>query len=420
MRLPPRSLVPLFVLLAGSLLWSACKQRGSGDSAVLDATGSGTTYTGHSDYRLVFAQNPGVNFNPNVDVTKANGGDVGAKLYDSMRSAALKSLIPVMGIVTGNKTGSEADLLPAVSDMVMHAAATLREEIRPVLQTDASNLPAVSEAFLVPWLEEKSDLFYDQEKISMDAVEVANVLKAMPGSEAFGKKLTDDIKALQKKLYASSPDPWFLLGARHLLFVAPGKSRLTVRVLVGLKATEVPFTKTDDRVKFSKMTVPDRQERGVVASLLFDADLEAPNATPKLTVEFGDFDSYAKGNFTVDAATQAKFAPRLEGQANKTGTSWIALNFNFQKVTIDMRTAQVSDISTLLSPGLRVSGSNWVVGGLRVQSIDQSFQTEINNTIDAQLRTALDQANDKILDGMMSKEIMESAFNTIFGRGRAS
>lgn len=421
MRQPLKRALFLALTMMATTFVGACKQKSSvDDSLVLDATGSGATYTGHSDYRLVFAQNPGPNFDPNQDVTKANGADVGARLYNSMRAAGLKSLIPIMGLVSGNKTGSEVDLLPSISDMVQHAANTLRQEIRPILNDAASSLPAVSEAYLIPWLAEKDDLFYDNEKISMDAAEVANVIKAMPGSDAFAKHLTDDIKALQKKLYGSSQDPWFLLSARHLLFVAPGKSRLMVRVLVGLKPTEVPFTKTDDRVKFNKMKVPDLQERGVVASLLFDADLETPNATPKLTVEFGDFAAYEKGNFTVDAATQAKYAPRLEGQANKTGTSWVALNFNFQKVTIDMRTAQVASISTLLSPGLRVAGSNWVVGGLRVQSIDQSFQTEINNTIDQQLKTALDQANDKIFDGMMSKEIMQSAFNTIFGRGQQS
>src|SRR5690606_46244 len=147
----------------------------------------------------------------------------------------------------------------------------------------------------------------------------------------------------------------------------------------------------------------------------FDIPLFA-DTTPKLHLEFGKFDRYAEGAYITADTDRAKSAPRLEGKANKPGVGWIGLNFSFKKLTLDVRRAQVSNLSTLLSTGLRVGDSNFVVGGLSVNSIDESFQQEINNTIDDQIKDALAQGNEEILGGMMKKEWLDEAFRVIFGR----
>ena len=118
----------------------------------------------------------------------------------------------------------------------------------------------------------------------------------------------------------------------------------------------------------------------------------------------------------MNEAARAKRAPRLEAQINKAGAGWVALSFAFQDLTFNLRSAQVESLSTLVSPGLRVAGSNWTLGGIRAESVNQAFQTEINATIDAQTKAALAAGNNKILDGALTRETMDQLFGKIFNR----
>lgn len=415
-----RSLLAAFAVVASAGTGPACKPRLDQASSVSESAAGGfdpASYSGHSDYRLILVRRPGPAFDPNVDVLKPGAVELAAeRVSDALRSAAMTSLVPVIGFISGQRTGSEGDLMPALMGMAKHAGQALRKELAPITQGPGSAFPIVAEAMIIPWTEPTTELSYDDEKISMNAG-LANVLGVSVADDQFPEKLTTAIKTLQAKLHAASPDPWYLLAARQFLFVMPGKSRLTLRILIGMKPLTAPFAQEDARVKFSQVVVPDQPGKGIVASATFDVDL-AQDTPPSLTLEFGDFKGYEKGNYVVDEATQSRLAPRLEGQVNKTAAGWVGLNFSFKKLAFNLRTAQVSSIETLLSPGLRVGGANWVVGGLRVESVDQSFQNEINGTIDQKLKGALDSANDQILDGMMSKEMMEKAFKILFARGQ--
>ena len=387
-----------------------------GSSSLLDETVNPFEYTGHSMYRLTLINRPGPEFDVNQDLLRPTASekyreDVGAVFW----GAAARSLVPISGALTGARTGTEPDLMQSLTMMVTNAKASLEQELRPLVSQSRQHGPAISEAMIIPWLQAREDVFYDAEKISISPTEVVNVLGASASSDRFAEKLTEDIKALQAKLYRESDQPVYLLAARHFLFVSPNQTKLTVRVLLGLKKFETAFSKEDPRVKFSKIAIPDVEGEGAVASVMFEVGI-GDNEPPKLHLEFGKFGKYEKGNFVIAEDGIAKAAPRLEGQANKPGTGWIALNFSFKKLTLNMRTAQLSSLNTLLSPGLRVGGSNFVVGGFGIQSIDQSFQTEINNTIDASIRDAIDNGNEEILDGMMKKEWLDEAFAIIFGR----
>src|SRR5690606_28071546 len=101
---------------------------------------------------------------------------------------------------------------------------------------------------------------------------------------------------------------------------------------------------------------------------------------------------------------------------NRTGAGWVGLDFAFQELKLNLRDAQVATLSTLVSPGLRIAGANWTVGGIRAQTVDQAFQAEINQTIDAQIQQALSSANESVLDGALSREILQEAFQKIFRR----
>lgn len=412
----------LIMLLVSLALASACKLKSGEDVAFLKDTGEDSpgSYTGHANYRLLLGARSGSDFDPNRNLLRASPAEERTeKIGEAMRSAVLKSLVPVMSSITGHATGTETNLVDLLKTVAGNAQASLKGELEQITGGSSNDGPSISEAWLIPWLQPRQDLFYDQEKISMSSVQVANFLKVVPGSEGFPKKITSDIKELRTKLYRESQDPVFLLAARYFLFVAPQKSQLTIRVLVGVRPLDAPFVKEDPKVKFSKMVIPDPNQEGVTAALTFNIPL-AGGDDPTLHIAFGEFKSLDRGVFTMEPNSRQKSAPRLEAQVNKTGASWVALNFAFKEITMNLQTAQLQDLSTLVSPGMRLKGTNWTLGGLNVQSIDTTFQDEINNTIDAEIQSAISRGNDKILDGMLSKAIMDELFKRIFSRGASA
>jgi hypothetical protein len=408
------------VLVALSLFatMSTCKLKSKNIDSGLAGSDDSTAvaYQGHANYRLLLVGNSGPDFDPNQDLMKPNQKEKDLDSAGSaLKSAALKSLVPIMGQVRGEPSGTETDLMSSLLALADSARNCLKDELSPLLSGSSSQFPIVSEAWLIPWTEPRTEIFYDGAKISLSATEAANVLKALPGSDGFNKKLTDNVQTLRAKFRKEGKAPVFLLAARHFLFIAPGKTRLTIRMLIGLQPYSGDFKKDDPKVKFSKVVVPDIPGKGITAAITFDIPIEEKEA-PTVSMAFGDYKGLEKGNFVMEDSDVAKAAPRLEGNANKPGTGLIALNFAFKNLALNLRTVQVDKISTLVSPGLALGKARWTVGGIQAQSVDQIFQKEINNTIDPSIKGAITGANDTILDGMLSKDTIELAFSKIFNR----
>ena len=408
------------VLVALALMGaiSACKLKSKDTESGLAASDdtAAAAYQGHANYRLLLVGNSGPDFDPNQDMIKPNQKEKDRdSAGNALKSAALKSLIPIMGQVKGEPSGTETDLMSSLLALADSARNSLKEELSPLLSGSSTQFPIVSEAWLIPWTEPRTEIFYDGSKISLSATEAANVLKALPGSDGFNKKLTESVQTLRAKFRKEEKAPVFLLAARHFLFISPGKTRLTIRLLIGLQPYSGDFKKDDPKVKFSKVVVPDITGKGITAAITFDIPIEEKEA-PTISMAFGDYKGLEKGNFVMEDSGAAQAAPRLEGTANKPGTGFVALNFAFKNLALNLRTVQVDQISTLVSPGLAIGKARWTVGGIHAESIDQIFQKEINNTIDTSIKGAITNANDTILDGMLSKDTIELAFNKIFGR----
>jgi hypothetical protein len=412
-----KSLTRVLVALAALTVVSGCKLKSKDTESELAATDDSTAiYQGHANYRLLLVGHSGPDFNPNQDLIKPNQKERDRDTAgNALRSAALKSLVPIMGQLKGEPSGTETDLMASLLALADSARQTLKDELSPLVSSTGSQFPIVAEAWIIPWTEARTDIFYDGSKISLSATEAANVLKALPGSDGFNKKLTESVQTLRAKFRTEEKSPVFLLAARHFLFIAPGKSRLTIRLLIGLQPYSGDFKKDDPKVKFSKVVVPDIPGKGITAALTIDIPIEE-NEAPTISMAFGDYKGLEKGNFVMEDSGAAKVTPRLEGTANKPGTGFVALNFAFKNMSLNLRTVQLDQISTLVSPGLAVGKARWTIGGIHAESIDQIFQKEINTTIDTSIKGAIDNANDTILDGMLSKDTLELAFNKIFHR----
>lgn len=404
------------MLLVSTATVTACKLKNAADNSSLAASAGDVAYTGHSNYRLLLVGHAGPEFNPNQDLLKPAPAEASREAAaTALRAAALKSLIPIMSEINGQKTGTEQDLMASLMALTDSARKTLQEDLKPILASSSAQFPLASEAWLVPWTETSTDVFYNANKISISPTEAANVLTALPGSEGFNKVISEKIQKLRTKLRAQPNTPVFLLASRYFMFIAPGKSRLSINLLIGLAPFSGPFEKDDPKVKFKTVVVPDIPGKGLTAAVTFSVPLEQSEA-PIVKVAFGDFKAYEKGVFAMETSGAAKAVPRLEGTANKTGTRWIALNFGFKDLALNLQTAQIDQISTLVSPGLKIGKANWTVGGIHAESIDQTFQDEINKTIDTELQGAIDKGNDQVLDGLLSKEVLELAFKKIFHR----
>lgn len=410
----------LTVMTSISIWTASCKSRpknsARGSDLADETTAAGATWRGHADHRLIFVGHSGPDFDPNQDLLMPSDQEqLRDEIAQSMRAAGLKSMIPIMGQLTGHASGTEPDFMGTLMALAGNARQSLATDLRSVFNVRNAQFPQVSEAWLLPWPEEPSELFYDADKISASPTRAANVVKTLPGSENFPPKFNELVRIMQNARHAKHDEPAYLIAARYFLFVMPGRTRLTVRLLIGLNPTAQPFVKEDEQVKFSKLVVPGTADTGITAAVTIEIPID--DGKPTLHLAFGEFKGLEKGIFVVEEQGRAKKAPRLEGQLNKRGAGWVALDFAFQELTFDLATMQVENLSALVSPGIKIGGTKWTVGGIRASSVDQAFQTEINNTIDGQIRSAINSGNQAILDGALSKEDIEKAFNKIFRRG---
>ena len=364
------------------------------------------SFTGQSDYRLLFINHQSPEFDPNQDILNPSEKELAIeKIEEKLAGATLKSLVPLVGTLTKSVTGTETDLLSLVLTTAGSLKNSLAQELSTINVTESDIFPLIQDAYVAPWPSQKRNLFYSAQKISMNAGELVNVLGIQPGSEKFDKTLTENIKALQSKLHQDSTDPTYLLGMRRFLWLSVDedsekkelKPFLTLRVLLGLKPGSFPFSEENDRVKLDRVTIPDISSRGSSASLTFEIDLSRKPVPPLLHVEFGDFEKFEDGDFVIRERGREKVAPRLEGTVNKPGLKHVAVNFSFRKMTFDLTTQRVSSLETLVSPGIRVGTTNYVLGALSVTSVNDEFKGEINKTIEAEIKKSGNTLLNKIL-----------------------
>ncbi len=349
-------------------------------------------------------------FDPNEDLLKPSDKELKtAEIKKIIVGAAMKSTIPLVGTLTRNTTGTETDLFTSLLTVASSLSKTVSEELRSIKITDHTYFPLIQDIFLVPWNQKERDLFYSADKISMNEGEVVNVLGVAPATPSFDRKLTEDIKKFQTKLYKTS-ETAFLLGLRSFLWVhyderdfkkEAAAARLTLRVLLGLKGGLFPFKEENDRVKLDKAIVPEIPDTGSVASLTFDIDLSQKPNPPLLHIEFGDFEKFENGDFVLVAKGKEKVAPRLEGIVNKPGLKKVAVNFSFEKLTFNLETQKVTALETLVSPGLRIGTTNYVVGALHLEDVDKEFKAEINKTIEAEVK----KSGGKLLNLILGRKV---------------
>jgi len=379
-------------------------------------------YTGHAPYRLFIARHSDPVFNPDQDLRRAEAGeDIKTKLHQKVAEATVKSLIPIMGTLSGSLTGTEKNLLSSLETTSSILANSIKESVSELNKTgyDRKYFPALHDLYLIPWTTAERDLFYSSEKISIGSGELVNTLRAAPFSKNFEENITKSIKELQRKMLAEREDPVLFFGMRSVVFINPNAtSKLTIRLLLGLKPDEnIPFEKNTPEIRIRKAVIPRIADRSTTAALTLTFDLSENTSTPPtLEIEFGDFKEFKDGQFLMEKSEQAKHGPRLEGTVNKRGAKWIGVDFTFQKMTFSLESMRISKLETLTSAGFRVGKAHWTRGAFSIQKVNDEFLSEINNTIDSQIQEAINSGSERLNNGMIDLDLIREAMNIIFGR----
>ncbi|MCX6119374.1 MAG: hypothetical protein NT027_17685 [Proteobacteria bacterium] len=396
--------------------FTSCKPRQSSSLTAKESFSDTLPYTGNAPFKLVFIHHPGPNFNWNEDVSKSDPSNSRLdRIEQVIHVGVARALFPIYGQITGNKTGCEPGASLDFMGSVSKLHASLLKEVKSIETVPDLKFPHVHDTWLIPWPQEEKDGFYSNEKLSASSTEIANILSINPGSESFYKKSTESIKKLQASDFKNSESPFFLLGIRSFIFLNPGSSKITFRVLLGLKPATKPFDQTNESVKLSQLIVPEIKERGIVSSFRFEIPLNEKE-TPMMYVEFGDFDRIEDGDFKINPTGQAKASPRLAGNVNKTGLSKVKVDFNFARIAFNLRQLQITSLDSLLKPGFDIGKVSFRSFAMNIDSVDKQFQNEINSTIDTEvINTASSQAN-QATAGVINKELVTKFFHVLFDR----
>lgn len=392
---------------------SSCKRRSKGDSSLAGGM-ENVRFEGFSDYRLAFINSPKLGFNPNTDVLNPSAQElVDEQIANSMRRAILLSLLPLAKVMTQNAVSfKEQELTNALMSCASSAAKVLQESFLNNLST--IDIAEPQEAWLIPWTDKQDNRFYQAEKISVSPVQLVNVVGVTASNPAFNRKLTENIKKMIASRYQKSKDPAFLLAMHSILSLQKNQHRMEIRILLGLNPSERPFVKDHPEVKFQKMVVPTNPEHPTAAVFRFFVDLEPNPKAPYLVVEFGEFRGVEEGLFALVPENQHIVAPRLEGTVNKARVSWVAVSFAFKQFYFDLVTLEVGGLNTAVSPGFQIAGTRWTTGALQVESVNKSFQDEINKTIADEVEKQKGKANESLMNGGIDPQLLQKVFGLVF------
>ncbi len=375
------------------------------------------SYSGQADYRLIFLHHHGPDFNPNEDLLLQASPAETARAR--IGGALLKSLIPIMGNISGNSTGTEHNLLTELTTVL----SNVRNDLDPIFSEmrglGSENFPIVHDTYFVPWNEVRENLFYNADKISMSASQVPNVLRGTALKEGLEKKITQNIRDLQKKSMASET-ALTLLGMRSFIMVQKEKLSWTSTLLLGLKPRTLDFAKVNDMVKLEKLVIPTLPDAWPVALFTFHFEM-GKASEPTCHIDLGAFEDFKDGKFRIAESNRELAIPRLEGSVNKKvlGQSllkWVGTNFAFKNFDFKISTLQIEALDVLVSPGIRFGKTNFVAGGMHIDSVDKQFEEEINKTIDGEIKKAIEKESDQYLKGAVSKDLINEAFGKIFER----
>ncbi len=168
---------------------------------------------GYADHRLIVARGAQGPFNPNQDILSPTEEEKAAdKVKEKLMGSAMGALVPLTSYMSGPKGMGEESLYLSLLGAANHMKITLEVELKNIPPGHASN----HRALLLPYGNLEKNLFYNNDKISMDASDVVNVIGLSPNSPSFDKKVTENIKLLQDKYYRDRKDsgPVYLLGRR--------------------------------------------------------------------------------------------------------------------------------------------------------------------------------------------------------------
>lgn len=424
---------------------SGCAHIENKDFSQRNPASDAHEFSGYSDYRLFLARNSEPVFDPNQDITlKTRSEEIRSELKGKMEKSLLMSIVPFMGTVNADNILENLDVLSKVEISLTQISEDMRKAILEIKDRENNqyekSFPIVEDLFLIPWKHSKHDLFYSSEKISSQRGRETQILLVHPKSTIFADHLTTSIKELfMKQLKEKLDDPVFFLGMISNLHINPyEKSHLKVHVLVGLRPqNRIPFEEKNDQVHIKNAVIPQIENRGPVASLVFDIDLSTENPRPAtLNVELGDFDSFALGVFKVSNKNKASYAPRLEGVVNKKGVGWVAMDFAFDKLKFSLENLELDELKTKtrfgfnfpiplfhykktktsMSAGFRFAQLQLRDGDFSIKKVDEQFGNEINNTINSMKEDAMDSAVEKISNGRIDLDTISKAFNIIMGK----
>lgn len=394
--------------------WYGCKHRRSTSGIAWRSTGI-DEFVGYSDYRLLVANPPDRNFNPNSDVLKPSPADTQReKIAEAMRSALLKSLIPLARLVGPDLLNNEhINLMDLVTSSVASGARVLKDAfLSDLAQVD---LPDEQVAFLVPWPERRDNRFYSAQKISVGPSKTISVLGVTAAQPEFATMLTANIKDLIARKHKQTKTPAYLVALFSRMNLKRGAHSVQTQVLLGINPMERPFKKDNPDVVFKTAAVKDIAGHPTTACLTFNVDLEDNPKPTTLDVDFGAFSNWDR-NFAMDESSREAAAPRLQGSLKKPNASWVDVEFAFRRISFDLNTLDATAVDTLVSPGFEILGERWTTGGIKMASVDKAFQDEINKSIDDEIKKFEDKTGKPILQGRLSPELMLQLLNAIFSR----
>lgn len=259
---------------------------------------------------------------------------------------------------------------------------------------------------LMPNLSAPQDVFYSSEKISMSATDIVNIFSMTPSHPKFQEAITTALKAPETMSLIKAPGSQLLAARTDLEITSVSEATARLQVVLVLEPQTSPFHESNEKVKFERLVIPELSgARRPVAVLDFKIDLsQQKSIPPELTIHLGELDKFENGEFLIKVQGRRASVPRLEGQANKAGAKFVAVNIGFEVLKFNLETLQLSAIDTVTRAGIRLGQSQFVVGGFHLESVDQEFQKEINSKIDGEVKKAKDKAAESIDSGLVTRK----------------
>jgi len=360
-------------------------------------------YSGSSDFKIITVKPKYQEFDAYQDVlSPSKEEDLQRPVREALQSAAAVSMIHLANNFNQQDfTTSQDSLFDKISNMVR----TIANEVSEAVIRNPSLDQFSDEAFMLPIGEERKNFFYGAEKINLSSFEKTSIFVDDPRSNKFKNQATEAIQKYRLRMSNESKDPVYLLGWRRFLSIVKPKnnfgerelaSRLTFRVLLGVKEGFIPNEVKNDQVELSGIQIPNGDGRGVTMSLLFDINLIDRTESPMVFVEIGDFESFDSFEFNISQNNKSKFAPSLVGVVSK--AKKISTRFTFSKLAMNLENQVVSDLQILTGAGLKWGPVNFTAGEFKVPFISTQIEGEVNKTIVAQKSEVQEKIENSIKD----------------------